>query len=264
MLVKINNENINIRTGGYQIDLDNNPTMLLIHGAGMDATVWQMQTRYLANKGINILAVDLPAHGLSEGKELSTISEMSDWVIELTKTLKIKFFSIAGHSMGSLIALETMKKDSKNINKSILLGTASLMPVHPDLIIAAEDNLPLAANLITDWSFGTKQHLGNHPLPGYWMIDSSIQLIKKSKKGILAKDLIACNEYKDALTIAKNIKQEVIIIAGKQDKMTPIKKASELKNVISNSEIFILESTGHMMMIENPIKVTQILYNLFK
>ena len=57
--------------------------------------------------------------------------------------------------MGSLVAIDLCKNISKKINNIILLGTASLMPVHPDLIDAAENNLTLAANLITDWSFGT-------------------------------------------------------------------------------------------------------------
>lgn len=262
MQIKINNDNINIRTGGYNID-NNNPYFLLIHGAGMDASVWQMQTRYLANRDINILAIDLPGHGLSEGNPLSTIQEMSNFIIELLDTLNIKTTTVAGHSMGSLIAIDLLKNNEKRINNLTLLGTASLMPVHPDLIEAATNNLSLAANLITDWSFGTKQHLGNHPLPGYWMIDSSIQLIKQSRKGALAKDLIACNEYKDALTVASNIDKEVIIISGKEDKMTPVKKARELNDNIKNSNLIVIENVGHMMMIENPVKVTQIMHDLF-
>jgi pimeloyl-ACP methyl ester carboxylesterase len=262
MQIKINNENINIRTGGYNID-NNNPYFLLLHGAGMDASVWQMQTRYLANRDINILAIDLPGHGLSEGNPLSTIQEMSNFIIELLDTLNIKTTTVAGHSMGSLIAIDLLKNNEKRINNLTLLGTASLMPVHPDLIEAATNNLSLAANLITDWSFGTKQHLGNHPLPGYWMIDSSIQLIKQSRKGVLAKDLIACNDYKDALTVASNIDKEVIIISGKEDKMTPVKKARELNDNIKNSNLIVIENVGHMMMIENPVKVTQIMHDLF-
>ena len=45
--------------------------------------------------------------------------------------------------------------------------------------------------------------------------------------------------------------------------MTPVKKAKELHDVISNSELIIIENVGHMMMIENPVKVTKIMNNLF-
>ena len=89
---------------------------------------------------------------------------------------------------------------------------------------AAKNNLSIAANLITDWSLGKTQHIGNNPSPGSWMIGSSIQLIMNSSKGVLAQDLIACNEYLDAPNSAKDINQEVLIISGKEDKMTPAKK----------------------------------------
>ena len=134
---------------------------------------------------------------------------------------------------------------------------------HKQEILKACNKLTLAANLITDWSFGTKQHLGNHPLPGYWMLDSSIQLITQSKKRVQAQDLIACNQNKEALTVASNIDKKVTIISGREDKMTPVKKAKELHDVIDNSELIIIENVGHKMMIENPVKVTRIMNNLF-
>jgi len=80
---------------------------------------------------------------------------------------------------------------------------------------------------------------------------------------VLAQDLIACNQYKEALTVASNIDKKVTIISGREDKMTPVKKAKELHDVIDNSELIIIENVGHMMMIENPVKVTRIMNNLF-
>ena len=80
---------------------------------------------------------------------------------------------------------------------------------------------------------------------------------------MLAQDLIACNQYKEALTIANNIDKKVTIISGREDKMTPVKKAKELHNVINDSNLIIIENVGHMMMIENPAKVTKVLNSLF-
>ena len=263
MNILVNNYNVNIRTGGYDINKDKKPTLLLIHGAGMDGTVWQMQTRYLANKGINVLAVDLPGHGLSEGPSLKSISEMSHWVIKLLDFLNINSVVIAGHSMGSLISIETAKNYKSRVKSIILLGTASLMPVHPDLIKAAKNDLSIAANLITDWSLGKTQHIGNNPSPGAWMIGGSIQLIMNSIKGVLANDLIACNEYKQASNLAKNIEQEVLIISGQEDKMTPVKKAKELSSIFKNCNIVVIYDAGHMMMLEDPTKVAQLMYKQF-
>jgi len=145
-----------------------------------------------------------------------------------------------------------------------LLGSSSSMPVHPDLIEAAKSNLPLAAEMITDWSYGKTQHIGGHPLPGYWMIDSSIHLIAESLPGVLLKDLIACNEYKNTLITIENIEQEILLISGIEDKMTPIKKAKELTISNKKAKISILDKCGHMMMIEKPREVTKLIYNFNK
>ena len=132
----IKGKNINIRTGGY--DLKNkNKALLLIHGAGMDGSIWQLQTRYLASKGIRTLALDLPGHGFSDSPSLKTIEQMSDRCLQLLNYLKIKSAVIVGHSMGSLITLEMAKKENKIIKAISLLGTSHIMPVHPDLITAS-------------------------------------------------------------------------------------------------------------------------------
>ena len=56
---------------------------------------------------------------------------MSEWTIQLINKLDIEYsISIAGHSMGSLVAIDVCKNISKKINNIILLGTTSLMPVH--------------------------------------------------------------------------------------------------------------------------------------
>tara|TARA_B100000686_G_scaffold104414_1_gene111655 strand:+ start:16684 stop:17490 length:807 start_codon:yes stop_codon:yes gene_type:complete len=264
MIKIVNNIKTNILNGGYKIKNSKYPTLLLLHGAGMNATVWQMQTRYLANKGINTLGIDLPGHGTSDGKGFDSIEEMSLWVIQLMDELNINSSVIVGHSMGSLIGIETAKQVKNRIKGLILLGSSSSMPVHPDLIEAAKNNLLSAAEMITDWSFSKKNHIGGHPLPGYWMIDSSVQLIMASTAGILAKDLIACNKYKNILEIGKKLKQKVFFISGREDRMTPAIKAKELSSNIQNSSLTILNECGHMMMIEKPQEVTNLIYNFVK
>ena len=43
------------------------PTMLFVHGAGLDHSWWGLQSRYFGYHGWNVLACDLPGHGRSEG-----------------------------------------------------------------------------------------------------------------------------------------------------------------------------------------------------
>ncbi|MGC1819055.1 MAG: alpha/beta fold hydrolase, partial [Casimicrobiaceae bacterium] len=56
------------------------PTMLFVHGAANDHGVFALQSRYFAWHGWNVLAVDLPGHGRSEGPALADVAAIADWI----------------------------------------------------------------------------------------------------------------------------------------------------------------------------------------
>ena len=55
-----------VTTGGRPF-VPEQPTIVFVHGAGMNRIVWYLQTRYFAHHGHTVLAVDLPGHGRSQG-----------------------------------------------------------------------------------------------------------------------------------------------------------------------------------------------------
>ena len=75
MMFEVDGHAVHASTGGVDLEGDD-PVIVLIHGAGMDSTVWQLQTRYIAYRGYRPLAVDLPGHGRSDGPPLESIEEM--------------------------------------------------------------------------------------------------------------------------------------------------------------------------------------------
>ena len=66
MLIQVNGAPTYCYTGGKPFDAAK-PTVVFIHGVLNDHSVWILQTRYLANHGFNVLAVDLPGHCLFQG-----------------------------------------------------------------------------------------------------------------------------------------------------------------------------------------------------
>ena len=106
MIVEVDGHEVHAATGGVEPSSEH-PTVVLIHGAGMDSTIWSLQTRYLAHRGVRALAVDLPGHGRSGGRALGSIAELADWLVEfVAATHAVGRVHLVGHSMGSLIALE--------------------------------------------------------------------------------------------------------------------------------------------------------------
>lgn len=257
----VNGKRAHAATGGTH-PLHDAPAIVLLHGAGMDRTVWQFQTRYLSHRGIRTLAVDLPGHGESDGPALHSISGMADWVVAFMDVAEVAQAALVGHSMGALIALEVAARAPARVRALGLLGAAADMPVHPDLIAAAEGAGPLAAELITDWGFGAVSHKGGHPHPGFWAMGGAARLLQGAAPGVLAGDLRACDTYKGALEAAARVTAPVLLICGDEDKMTPPKNARGLVEAADNITQIVLPATGHMMMIERPREVAKLLLEM--
>ena len=215
MIINLHNKNIYASDSGQGID-NSKDTIVFIHGAGMDRTVWSMQARFFAHHGFTVVNLDLPGHGKSEGPACATIEEYSDWLCELIDCLDLHRVSIVGHSMGSLVALCSGAKLEK-IQKIALLGTLPKIQVHPDLLTSAMNNKHGAFETIVGWGVGRKAQIGGHKAPGSWIAGASMRLLEASKPGVLGNDLNACNVWEGGLESAGQIKCPVLLLLGEDD-----------------------------------------------
>jgi pimeloyl-ACP methyl ester carboxylesterase len=214
--------------------------------------VWQLQTRYLAHRGFQALAVDLPAHGGSAGEPLRSIEAMADWLRLFLDGLGIEQAHLVGHSMGTFISLEVASRNPERVASMTLCGTATSMPVHPELLRTAGEDLPAAAALMTSWSHDRPAHIGRNPTPGMWMLGGARALVERSNPGVLATDFGACMSYANAPAAAASARCPTSVVIGLGDKMTPPKSGRILAAALSEATVVELPSTGHMMMTENP------------
>lgn len=245
-------------TGGRPFD-PAQPAMVLIHGAGMDHTVWSLQTRYLAHHGRSVLAVDLPGHGRSGGDALPGIPELAAWVVALLDAAGVRNAALAGHSMGALVALETAARHPDRVEALALLGVAERMPVHPDLLSAAAANDPLAVELVTGWGYGPRGHMGGNAAPGLALVPGSRRLMTRAKPGVLGTDLAACNAYTGGAEAAAALRCPALFLLGALDRMTLAKAGKALASRVKDAEVRILPGIGHMVMVEAPDATTDAL-----
>ncbi len=251
MELKVDGRSVFAATGGKVFDAGQ-PAVVFVHGAGMDHTVWQLQTRYFAYHGRSVLAVDLPGHGRSEGPLLESVETIAAWLIALVEAAGAGRTTLVGHSMGALAALEAAGSAPGQLEKLALLGVAARVPVHPELMTAARAGESLASALVTAWGFGRKAHYGGHPGPGLWMTGGGYQLLESADAGVLANDLAASEAYEGAAEAAGKVDCPTLLLLGGADRMTPVKGAAPLAEALADSETVVLPGAGHMMTIEEP------------
>jgi pimeloyl-ACP methyl ester carboxylesterase len=228
------------------------PAVLLLHGAGMDHTVFALQARALAHHGRSVLALDLPGHGGSDGPALDTIGALADWVLRVAAARGIERLRVAGHSMGALVTLETAARGGDRVDAAALIGFAPEMRVHPDLLAAARAGTHSAVELMTSWSFGAQGQLGANPSPGLWLPGAALGLLERADKQSLAVDLAACDAYRGAADAAAKIRCPVLLLLGGEDRMTPAARGSAFARSLGDAKVTLLPAVGHMVMIEDP------------
>jgi pimeloyl-ACP methyl ester carboxylesterase len=257
MRINVNGDDIFVATGGQDFD-PSKPVVVFIHGAGFDHSTWAMYTRWHAHNGYSVLAPDLPGHGRSGGKPLSSVAELADWVVALIKASGAKQARLIGHSLGALIAVETAARHPDKVSGLGLVAASTAMPVNDTLLNAAKANSPDAIAMMTIWGFGYRAGLGGSLSPGNWMMGKGIRVLEASKPGVLHTDLAASNAY-DAKEAAAKVKVPTTIVLAERDLMTPAKNGKALAALISGAQVVVLPGAGHMLVAEKPDDVLKAL-----
>jgi pimeloyl-ACP methyl ester carboxylesterase len=231
------------------------PTVVFIHGAANDHSVWSLQSRYYAYHGWNALAVDLPGHGKSAGLPCPSIGAAADWVMRLLDAAGAAKAALVGHSMGSLIALETAARHPARVTRLALIGAGVPMPVSEPLLNASKANDHVAYEMINVFAHSNTAQLGGNRVPGMWMMGSAMRLMERSGDGVLHADFSACNNYAAGLEAAQKLKCPVLMILGKRDLMTPMKVARDVISKLADVKVVALDGAGHSLMAEKPDEV---------
>jgi pimeloyl-ACP methyl ester carboxylesterase len=261
MLLNINGATAYAYTGTKPF-IETQPTAVFIHGAANDHSVWALQSRYFAHHGWNVLALDLPGHGQSEGEAHTSVESLAKFVATFLDEAKVKNALVCGHSMGSLTALELAATRSDLVAKLALIGTAVPMAVGDALLDAAANDEDKARRMIVDWSYAPASQLGNnHKVPGAWLPGNSLALMRRMKRGVLHTDLAACKAYANGLNAAKAIQATTLFVVGEKDMMTPPKAAASAIDAIKNSHVVRLKEAGHTMLSEAPDEVLKALWS---
>lgn len=214
--------------------------IIFIHGAGGNHRHWAYQVPSLG-RDLLTLAVDLPGHGLSEGKVAQSIEDYANFIYDFAEHVVGPRFILAGHSMGGAIAMNFALRFPEQLTGLVLVGTGARLRVAPDMLE----------------HFGAGKHFS--PLIDLaYGPDTPAKLINLARKEMLQTnpdvyhhDFIACDRF-DVMGQVKEIKVPTLVLGASGDRLTPVKFSRYLVEQINNARMEIIEEAGHMMMLEKP------------
>lgn len=108
--------------------------ILLVHGWESNASRWKKLLQHLLPAGHTIIAIDAPAHGLSDGIEFNA-PKYAEFIHVLVQKYQPKIF--IGHSFGgATIAYYLYKFKNPDVEKVILLGAPSDLKMLSDQFVS--------------------------------------------------------------------------------------------------------------------------------
>ncbi|WP_284617059.1 alpha/beta fold hydrolase [Aquabacterium humicola] len=241
-------------TGGKAFD-PALPTLVFLHGALHDHSIWTLLSRWFAHHGWSVLAVDEPGHARSEGPPLPDVEALADWTLALLDAAGVQQAALVGHSMGSLIALEAAGRAPERITRLVMIATAYPMKVSEALLSTARDAPLKAIEMVNNFSISSHASKPGYPAPGTWQHGANRALMRRvhgaqKDVNLFHHDFSVCDRYANGLQAAAKVACPVHFILGSADQMTNPKATRELAAALK-ARVHTLPS-GHSLMQEQP------------
>lgn len=262
MLLTVQGQQAYCYTGGKPFDAAL-PTVVFIHGAQNDHSVWALQSRYFAHHGYGVLALDLPGHGRSKGAAMASVEALADWLLAVLDAAGVEKAALFGHSMGSLIALEASHKAPQRVSHLGMLGSTYPMKVSDALLETARSDEQSAIDMVNIWSHTSIAHKPSCPAPGFYVMGGARRLMQRisqiNPQQVFYTDFSACNAYANGEAAAQAVRCPALFIFGQRDMMTPPKSTKLLTSTIAHGKVVMVDS-GHSLMAEQPDAVLDALF----
>lgn len=226
------------------------PAVILLHGAGANHLYWPPELRRLA--GQRIYAPDLPGHGKSEGIGRQSVADYARCVLDFMDELKLRKAVFVGHSMGGAIALQMALKHARRTLGIAMINAGSSLRLPAELLqnTASLATFPLAIKAIGELAFGP------HVDPR--LKETALQRMSEIRSSVLHSDFLACDAFDETSHLGR-VKVPTLIISATEDKLLAPHYSQSMHQKIKDSLLRTIAEAGHMVILENPLVVANIL-----
>lgn len=111
-------------------DVGSGPVVLLIHGIASTAATFTHLTPLLAANH-RVISIELLGFGESPDGTTYSIEEHVDWLERTIRSLKLKSFTVIGHSLGGLLMARYARRNPNRVERLIM--------VNPPIFLDPED-----------------------------------------------------------------------------------------------------------------------------
>ena len=191
--------------------------------------------------------------------DISSFPTVRELASDLLKTAP-KSFSLLAHSMGGIVAMEIYSQEPNRIEKLILMDT------NPK---AELDEVKLKREpQIKDVREGKLLEVMRDEMkPNYLaesenkssVLDVCMDMALSLGPDVFINQSRALQKRADQLNTIQSMNIPVLIMCGSEDKLCTVERHEMMHNMISDSDLKIINNAGHMPTLEQPRETTEVL-----
>lgn len=221
------------------------PPLVLIHGAGANAGVWEPLRAPLSS--FDLYAPDLPGRGDSSSPACERAEDAARWLEGELDALDARGVIVLGHSYGGAVALE-LALSSSRVARLVLVASGARLRVHPAILEGAERAVEGGAPLPSDLAFT--------PLASRDAIDAYARAASATPPEATLADWRACDAFDRRGALAA-LDVPVLVMTGAADALTPPKYQRYLVEHLPRAQLELVEGAGHMLPWERPAELAR-------
>ena len=221
------------------------PPLILIHGAGGSAELWQPQLEGLAGVA-RVVAPDLPGHGPHGGRGGPSIAWYADWLASFVEALGTGGVVLVGHSMGGAIAQAFALAQPERLAGLVLIATAARLQVLVRIVDILRERPREGLGLIQDLSFAA-----DTPAERVAVVD---RVLREVPPLVTLGDYLACDRF-DARERLAAIRMPTLVVTGTEDRLTPVSLGRALADSLAAARLMEVPGAGHFPQLEQPARV---------
>lgn len=246
----------------YQV-LGDGPDVCLIHGFGESGSIWKNQ--YENIEGFRFIIPDLPGTGYSDLIDDMSMEGMAEHLNELVEkeVNPSQKLIMIGHSMGGYISLAFAEKFPGRL--------AGLGLFHSSALADGEEKKATRKKGIDFIKTHGPGEFLKTMIPGLYgpvakeenpgIIEAHIQASHNFSGAALVSYYVSMMERPDRTPVLKTTSLPVLLVMGRFDQAVPLKDGLKQSHMADLSYIQVLDKSGHMGMVEEPMLSNEILKN---
>ena len=240
---------------------NNQQAVIFIHAFPLCNRMWDKQAESLQAK-YRVIVYDLRGFGYSEvGDALFTLDSHVDDLVTIMGTLKLEKPIICGLSMGGYIAMRALEMGQNRFKAAILADTKSESDTN-NVKTARSKQIKQIKNGDKATVYETLMQAG--------LSDKSkaenpklVEFVKtmmgwQKDTGIIGA-LMTLAARTDPTESLERIEIPVLVIVGKDDKLTPPEYSKFIYGKIRNAHLAVIPDAGHFSNLENPDEFNRVI-----